>query len=339
MNQEFTAKPKAIPARLSVAPMMDWTDRHCRYFHRLLSPHALLYTEMVTTGALIHGDAPRHLRFHAAERPVALQLGGSDPDDLAACAEMAAEYGYDEINLNCGCPSDRVQKGRFGACLMAEPDLVAASVAAMQRAAPHIPVTVKTRIGIDHQDSYEFLKTFVDTIADKGCTTFIIHARKAWLSGLSPKENREKPPLHYDRVDQLKKDFPELRFVLNGGITSLDQAAELLGRFDGIMIGREAYQNPWILAAIESEIFHTPPAPARDDIARAMIPYIERENAQYGTEVKSVTRHMTGLFQGLPGARAWRQSLSTLPHEPGATAKHVIETALAGLRDRQKRAA
>ena len=321
MNQDLTQKP-----HISVAPMMDWTDRHCRYFHRLLSPHAHLYTEMVTTGAIIHGDRTRFLRFDPAEHPVALQLGGSDPENLAQCAKFGAEAGYNEINLNCGCPSDRVQSGRFGACLMKEPDHVAACVQAMGQAVD-IPVTIKCRIGIDDCDDQVFLDAFVDRLVDTGCKTFIIHARKAWLKGLSPKENREIPPLDYARVQKVKEKYPALRVILNGGITKISEIQDHLKIFDGVMIGREAYQNPYVLAEIEREIFGASVMPARAEIARAMMPYARRQAEEFGTPIKSITRHILGLYQGQPGAKAWKQTLSTLPYKDGAD-ETVIEAAL-----------
>ena len=267
--------PNMINRRFSVAPMLDWTDRHCRYFHRLLSKHALLYTEMVTTGALIHGDKHRFLQFNASENPVAFQLGGSNPKDLAVCAKMVEEYGYDEINLNVGCPSDRVQNGSFGACLMAEPALVAECIAAMSQVVS-IPVTVKSRIGIDDKDSYEELVQFIGTIADTGCKTFIVHARKAWLKGLSPKQNREVPPLDYERVYQLKRDFPGLEIIINGGITTLEQAALMLDQVDGVMVGREAYQNPYILAGVDNLLYgDIKEKVSRQEIVKTLIPYIQ----------------------------------------------------------------
>jgi tRNA-dihydrouridine synthase A len=292
-----------------VAPMMDWTDRHCRYFHRLISQHALLYTEMVTTGALIHGDRHRFLHFNPEENPLALQLGGSNPQDLATCAKMAEDYGYDEVNLNVGCPSERVQNGRFGACLMAEPALVAECVSAMKHAVS-IPVTVKSRIGVDDKDSYEELCVFVSTIAKAGCETFIVHARKAWLSGLSPKENREVPPLRYDVVYQLKTDFPQLEIILNGGITSLDHADEVLQHIDGVMMGREAYHNPYLLAEVDRRFFgvQTEP-PSREAILELLIPYVQRQ-LKAGVRLNSVSRHILGLFHGMPGGRLWRRHLS-----------------------------
>ena len=310
---------------ISVAPMMDWTDRHCRYFHRLISPNAKLYTEMVTTGALIHGDKERFLRFDAAEHPVALQLGGSEADALARCAEMGAKHGYDEVNLNCGCPSDRVQSGAFGACLMREPDHVANCVAAMTEAVD-IPVTVKCRIGIDKEDSFEFLDRFVGSIADKGCKTFIIHARSAWLKGLSPKENRDVPPLNYERVREIKDKYPKLRIILNGGVTEMAQIDEAKG-LDGVMIGREAYQNPYWMADIERKVFGNHDILGRDKIARKMIPYIEKQMAEFDTPVKSITRHMMGLYHHQPGAKQWRRALSQYPYDDNAGSE-VIEKAL-----------
>lgn len=315
-----------IDRRLCIAPMLDWTDRYCRYFLRLISRHALLYTEMVTTGALLHGDQPRHLDFDPAEHPLALQLGGSDPDELAACARLAEQWGYDEVNLNVGCPSDRVQSGRFGACLMATPDVVAQGVAAM-RAATRLPVTVKHRIGIDELDSYEALARFVATVAEAGCETFIIHARKAWLSGLSPKENREIPPLRYDLVHRIKQDFPRLEIIINGGIASLDQAEEQLGQVDGVMIGREAYQNPWILAEADRRIYGDDhPIPSRHDIIEQLMPFAERAHA-HGTPVNRISRHILGLFQGQPRARAWRRHISENAHRAGATPEVIREAA------------
>lgn len=312
--------------RFCVAPMLDWTDQHCRFFHRLISRHALLYTEMVTTGALIHGDRHRFLQFDEAEHPLALQLGGSNPKDLAMCAKMAENYGYDEVNLNVGCPSDRVQNGRFGACLMAEPKLVADCIAAMQHAVS-IPVTVKSRIGIDDRDSYEELVHFIATVANAGCKTFIVHARKAWLSGLSPKQNREIPPLRYDVVYQLKQDFPELELILNGGVTSLDQAEDVLKKVDGVMMGREIYQKPYLLAEVDSRLFGASNCPlSREQILSLLIPYIQR---QLNTEVRlnSISRHILGLFHGRPGARGWRRYLSDHVGKPGAD-ENVIREAL-----------
>jgi len=287
--------------------MMDWTDRHCRYFHRLLSKHALLYTEMVTTGALLHGDVPRHLRFNAEEHPVALQLGGSEPADLAQCARVGQEWGYDEININCGCPSERVQRGAFGACLMNEAPLVADCVKAMVDAVD-VPVTVKHRIGIDKDESYDFVRDFVGTVADAGCEVFIVHARNAWLKGLSPKENREVPPLRYAMVYQLKKDFPHLTIAINGGITTSAQVAEHLQQVDGVMLGREAYHNPFWLAEWDATFFAANNAGlTRDDVEECMVSYMEREAAANGTPWYSIARHMLGLRHGQPGARRWRQ--------------------------------
>jgi tRNA-dihydrouridine synthase A len=326
---------RSLDRRLSVAPMMDWTDRHCRYFLRLLAPRTLLYTEMVTTGAILFGDRERFLRFDPAEHPVALQLGGADQDQLARCAETGAARGYDEINLNVGCPSDRVQNARFGACLMAEPELVAACVRAM-RAAVEVPVTVKTRIGIDDRDSYEFLHRFVAAIAGAGCRTVILHARKAWLSGLSPKENRELPPLRYETVHRIKTDFPELEVIANGGIRTLDQARAQLAAVDGVMIGREAYQNPYALAEWERALLGSAaPAPSRAEIIERLLPYVERERAE-GTPLAAITRHSLGLFNGMPGARAWRRQLSEAPRHPGA-GPEVIVAALDHVAEGQNR--
>lgn len=292
-----------------LAPMMDRSDRHCRYFWRLLTRRALLYTEMVTTGALLHGDRHRFLQYGDAEHPVALQLGGSDPTELARCARWAQDWGYDEVNLNCGCPSDRVQSGLFGACLMAQPRQVADCVAAM-RAACDIPVTVKHRIGIDNMESYEELAGFVETVAAAGCDTFIVHARKAWLQGLSPKQNREVPPLNYAWVYRLKCDYPHLCIVLNGGVQSLDQCAEHLNEVDGVMLGREAYQNPWLLADVDRRLFgEENPVSARDEIMEALLPYVERQVAA-GARLNHITRHILGLYQGVPGAKQFRRHLS-----------------------------
>ncbi|WP_026042546.1 tRNA dihydrouridine(20/20a) synthase DusA [Pantoea sp. A4] len=312
--------------RFSIAPMLDWTDRHCRYFHRQLTGETLLYTEMVTTGAIIHGKGD-YLAYSEAEQPLALQLGGSDPAALAQCAQLAEQRGYNEVNLNVGCPSDRVQNGRFGACLMAEATLVADCIKAM-RDVVSIPVTVKTRIGIDDLDSYEFLTDFVGTVAERGnCDTFIIHARKAWLSGLSPKENREIPPLDYPRVYQLKRDFPHLTMAINGGVKTLEEAKVHLQHLDGVMMGREAYQNPGILADVDRELFGRETLKV-DTVAvvRSMYPYIEAELAK-GTWLGHITRHMLGLFQGIPGARQWRRHLSENAHKPGAGIS-VVEAAL-----------
>jgi len=307
-----------LDRRLSIAPMLDWTDRYCRYFLRLLSRHTLLYTEMVTTGAIIHGDRDRFLRFDASEHPVALQLGGSEPADLAHCARLGAEYGYDEINLNVGCPSDRVQSGRFGACLMAEPKIVAEGVAAM-RDATDVAVTVKHRIGIDERDSYGELRDFVGTVAEAGCEVFIVHARKAWLQGLSPKQNRDVPPLKYELVHQLKRDFPQLEFVINGGFKTLSQVEAELAELDGVMIGREAYSNPWLLADVDRRIYgaESNPCASPHDAVLALLPFVKTELAA-GTPLNRITRHILGLFQGRPGAKAWRRHLSEQAHHPGA---------------------
>lgn len=297
------------PAPLSVAPMMDWTDRHERYFLRQISQHVRLYTEMVTTGAILHGDRGYLLAFDPAEHPVALQLGGSEPDALAECAKVGVDFGYDEINLNVGCPSDRVQSGRFGACLMAEPDLVARAVEAM-RDAVDVPVTVKHRIAIDDQPEWETLIGFVDAVAAAGCQHVIVHARKAWLDGLSPRENREVPPLHYDLVYRLKAERPDLQVTINGGIETLEDTSAHLEHVDGVMLGRAAYQNPYILAEVDRMFFDAAaPVLSRHEIIEAFVPYVEREIAA-GTPLIAMTRHILGLFNGLPGARAWRRYLS-----------------------------
>ncbi|TCN82789.1 tRNA dihydrouridine(20/20a) synthase DusA [Shewanella fodinae] len=302
--------------RFSVAPMLDWTDRHYRYFARLMSSQALLYTEMVTTGAILFGKGD-YLEYNEAEHPLALQLGGSDPQALAQCARIAEERGYDEVNLNVGCPSDRVQNGRFGACLMAEPQLVADCVNAMQQQVS-IPVTVKTRIGIDEQDSYPFLTDFVGKVSEVGCDTFIIHARKAWLQGLSPKENREIPPLDYPRVYQLKQDFPALNISINGGIKSWDDITQHLQQLDGVMVGREAYQNPYLLAEVDQRLFGMNRALlSRDEVVDAMLPYVA-QHLQAGGRLNHITRHLTGLYQGVAGGRSWRRYLSENAHKPDA---------------------
>ena len=311
---------------LSIAPMMDRTDRHDRVFLRLISRRVLLYTEMIPAGAILHGDRDRFLAFDPSEHPVALQVGGAEPADLAACARAAAAYGYDEINLNVGCPSDRVQKARFGACLMAEPALVAACVTAMGEAAD-IPVTVKTRIGVDDRDSFDELVAFASRLRAAGLGTLIVHARKAWLRGLSPKENREVPPLRYDMVYQLKREVPDLTVVLNGGVTSLDDAEAHLARVDGVMIGRAAYENPYLLAEADRRVFGDPrPARSREAVVEALLPYVAARLAD-GVPLKSITRHILGLFNGLPGARAWRRHLSEAAHRPTA-GPEVIEEAL-----------
>lgn len=314
-------------ARFSVAPMLDWTDRHCRYFHRLMSKEALLYTEMVTTGAIIHGKGD-FLTYNEEEHPLALQLGGSNSVDLARCAKLAADRGYDEINLNVGCPSDRVQNGMFGACLMGEAELVAQCVAAMREVAD-IPVTVKTRIGIDDQDSYEFLTHFIQTVSEKGgCDNFTIHARKAWLKGLSPKENREIPELDYPRVYQLKQDFPQLTMAINGGIKTFEEMEQHLKYMDGVMVGREAYQSPYLMAEVDQRLFGSErPVMKRREVVEAMYPYIERQLAN-GSYLGHITRHMLGLFQSMPGARQWRRHISENAHKPGAGIE-VVQQALA----------
>jgi tRNA-dihydrouridine synthase A len=294
--------------RFCVAPMMEWTDRHCRYFHRQLSRHARLYTEMMTTGALLQGDARRHLDFDAAEHPVALQLGGSEPDELVRAARLGERCGYDEINLNCGCPSERVQRGAFGACLMAEPALVADCIRAI-RDAVSLPVTVKHRIGVDRRDDYSFVRDFVGALADAGCAVFIVHARSAWLKGLSPKENREVPPLRYEMVHRLKADFPALAFVLNGGLTALESARSSAFGLDGVMLGRAAYHDPFLLSEVDRTFFGETAAPSREQVVERMTVYLERECAR-GTAPRHVVRHMHGLYQGVRGARLWRQRLS-----------------------------
>jgi tRNA-dihydrouridine synthase A len=312
--------------RFCVAPMLDLTDRHARRFLRCLTRRARLYTEMITTGALLFGDTRRFLAFDPAEHPVALQLGGSEPEDLARCARLAADAGYDEVNLNVGCPSDRVQNGRFGACLMAEPARVADGVAAM-RAAAAIPVTVKTRIGIDRDESAERLYTLVEAIAEAGCGTVIVHARNAWLDGLSPKENREIPPLRYEVVHALKRARPELTIVINGGITTLDTCEAQLAHVDGVMLGREAYYNPWMLAGVDERLYGDGPGVrSRGEAVRAYLPYVRRE-IEAGTPLQAITRHLLALALGLPGARAWRRTLSEEARLPGAGAE-LLESAL-----------
>lgn len=306
--------------QLSVAPMMDWTDRHCRYFHRLLSPHARLYTEMVTSAALVRGGQLRLLEHSQQEHPVALQLGGSDPQELAQASHLGAQAGYDEINLNVGCPSDRVQSGRFGACLMREPLLVGDCVKAMRDAVAdsnrHVPVTVKCRIGVDDQDDYAGLQHFTETMLEAGVEVLIVHARKAWLQGLSPKENREIPPLDHARVYRLKCEFPELVVVINGGITTVEQVQTHLAHLDGVMLGRAAYHDPYLLARLEHAL-HGEPLPARDDVLLRMYPYVEAELAR-GAAMKHISRHLLGLYQGEPGARAFRRTISEGAHLPGA---------------------
>jgi tRNA-dihydrouridine synthase A len=308
--------------RVSVAPMMDWTDRHCRYFHRLLSRRALLYTEMVTTGALLHGDVPRHLRFHDVEHPVALQLGGSEPADLAHCARLGEQWGYDEINLNCGCPSERVQRGAFGACLMNEPQLVADCVKAMVESSS-VPVTVKHRIGIDKIERYEFVRDFIGTVSEAGCNTFIVHARNAWLKGLSPKQNREVPPLRYELVHRLKHEFPHLRIAINGGFADNVAVHQQLRLLDGVMIGREAYHNPWWLAEWDAQFFGEMARElTREEVEEQMCDYMAREAAEHGTPWWNIARHMLGLRNSLPGARVWRQVWSD--HKLKALPPHEV---------------
>jgi tRNA-dihydrouridine synthase A len=293
--------------------MMDWTDRHCRYLLRLITRCTLLYTEMVTTGALIHGDRGRLLRFDPAEHPLALQLGGSDPAQMARCARLGEDWGYDEINMNVGCPSDRVQSGRFGACLMAQPALVAECVTAMKEAAC-VPVTVKTRVGIDDRDSYEELCAFTESVRHAGCDALIVHARKAWLKGLSPRENREVPPLRHDLVERLKADFPDLPVVINGGIRDLVEARGFLDRVDGVMIGRAAYHDPWLLAGADREVFGAGrPAPSRRTVLDSFLVYVEAQRSK-GVPLPAMTRHLLGLYQGRPGARRWRRTISENTH-------------------------
>ncbi len=306
--------------------MMDWTDRHCRYFHRLISKETLLYTEMITTGALIHGDHERFLRHHANEHPIALQLGGSDPAALAQCAVMAEQAGYDEVNLNVGCPSDRVQSGQFGLCLMKSPKQVAECVHAMKQAVS-IPVTVKTRTGVDEQDHYEQLQHFVSLQLSAGADHICIHARKGWLQGLSPKENRDIPPLDYPKVYQIKQDFPDANIGINGGITTLNQAEEHLRQVDAVMIGRAVYKNPYLLAYVDERFYHKNQAvPSRSDIIEALIPYVAA-HIENGGKLNHITRHILGLFQGQPSAKRWRQTLSHKAHLPGAGAE-VLHQAL-----------
>lgn len=309
--------------RFSIAPMLDWTDKHCRYFHRLLSQHAVLYTEMVTTGAIIYGSGD-YLAFNEEEHPLVLQLGGSDPADMAHCAKLAEQRGYDAVNINVGCPSDRVQNGMFGACLMAQPQRVADCIKAMHDVVD-IPVTVKTRIGIDDSDEYQFLQDFVATVADAGCQQLIIHARKAWLKGLSPKENRDIPPLNYQRVYQLKQDFPQLDISINGGIKTLQQAREQLHYLDGVMVGREAYSNPLLLSEVDALIYGSSATPLTpQQVVQQMLPYIERQ-MQQGARFWHIARHMLGLFQGVPGARQWRRLLSEKGHLADATPELMLQ--------------
>jgi tRNA-dihydrouridine synthase A len=317
---------------LAVAPMMDWTDRHCRHFLRLLSPNSVLYTEMVTTGAILHGDRSRFLDFDPSEHPVVLQLGGSDAADLAQASRWGARWGYDAINLNCGCPSDRVQSGRFGACLMADPNHVAELVAAMVEGAEGTPVTVKCRIGIEPaplgaRDEYSYLADFVQQITQSGASSIVLHARTAVLDGLSPKENREVPPLRHEFGYRLKTDFPDLTIILNGGISSITDVENHLAHVDGVMLGRTAYQDPYRLAEIDSALTGAP-LPSRHDVVERMLPFIE-ERLKQGAPLKAITRHMLGLFQGLPGARRWRRILSEDAHRPGSGPELVRQAAMA----------
>ena len=308
---------KKIARRLSIAPMMDRTDRHFRYFLRLITKHTLLYTEMITTGAILYGEQKRFLNYSQREHPLALQLGGSNPDELVRCAKIAEEWDYDEINLNIGCPSDRVQSARFGACLMAEPELVADCVSAMKQQT-QIPITVKTRIGIDERDSYEELSAFIEQVSNAGCQTFIIHARKAWLKGLSPKENRETPPLQYETVYLLKKDYPQLEIVINGGFTSIEQISEQYNHVDGVMIGRAAYQNPYLLAKVDQLIFQDDyPVKSRHEILEEFMEYVVHNLAQ-GIYLSHMARHILGLYQGQAGARLFRRIISEKAYQPGA---------------------
>ncbi len=312
------------PWRFSIAPMMDWSDRHCRFFWRLLTKHARMYSEMVTTGALLHGDAARFLQFNVEEHPLALQLGGSDPKALAECAKMAEDWGYDEVNLNCGCPSDRVQEGKIGAILMREPALVAECVAAMQQACS-IPVSVKHRIGVDDMEDYAGLKHFVCCVAETGCQHMIVHARKAWLKGLSPKANREVPPLMYHHVYQLKQELPQLTLILNGGITQMQQAQLQLNKVDGVMVGREAYQNPYWLAEVDQQFFGSPhPVPTREEVLLKFAAYCEAQISQ-GTRLQHMSRHILGLFAGCYGARRFRRYITEHANKANATAQVLID--------------
>lgn len=309
--------------KFCVAPMMDWTDRFCRYFFRLISQHAVLYTEMVTSGAIIHGDTHRHLEKHRHEHPVALQLGGSDPLDLARACKIARDYDYAEINLNCGCPSNRVQNGRFGAVMMKDATTTADCVAAM-RDAVDLPITVKHRIGVDDCDSYDFLCDFVGTVANAGCKVFLVHARKAWLKGLSPKQNRQVPTLDYQRVYRLKKDFPQLDIIINGGVTTLEQASEHLQFIDGVMLGREVYANPYLLAGVDRAFYGATEAPkSRHQIATEFLVFVEQELSR-GVKLQAITRHMLGLFHGMPRARQFRRHLSENAYKPNATIDVLI---------------
>jgi tRNA-dihydrouridine synthase A len=318
--------PEGSAHRFCVAPMMGCTDRHFRYLLRLLSRHACLYTEMVTTHALLRGDARRHLAFDPVETPLALQLGGSEPEEMARCAALAARWGYSELNINVGCPSERVRSGRFGACLMAEPGRVARCVAAMGEAAP-LPVSVKTRIGVDQMDSYEALAGFVSQVAEAGCGSFIVHARKAWLRGLNPRQNREIPPLQYVRVHRLKAAFPELEIVVNGGLESLETVRAQLRRVDGVMLGRAVYANPYLLAQVDGLVYGDPrPPPSRHEALGLYLPYVEAQRAR-GVPLARMTRHLMGWFQGLPGARSWRRILGEQARRPGSDVSLIAQAA------------
>lgn len=312
-----------INRKFCVAPMLDWTDRHCRYFLRLISKHTVLYSEMITTGAILHGDTSRHLTMNSQEQPVALQLGGSNPQDLASACKLANDYAYSEINLNCGCPSDRVQNGMFGAVLMKNAQTTADCVSAMIESTG-LPVTVKHRIGVDDFDSYEFLCQFVETVSSAGCHTFLVHARKAWLKGLSPKQNREIPELNYGRVYQLKRDFPKLEFIINGGISSLDESLVHLEKIDGVMLGREVYTNPYMLSEVDRIIYgDEKPTKTRQKIAEEFVEYVDNEISQ-GTRLSAMTRHILGLYHGMPGARQFRRHISENAHKPGASIDVLI---------------
>ncbi|HEY0974406.1 MAG TPA: tRNA dihydrouridine(20/20a) synthase DusA [Solimonas sp.] len=327
----FPALAAASPWRFCVAPMLDWTDRHCRFFLRQMSRHTRLYTEMINTGAIVHGARARFLRFNPAEHPVALQFGGSELDEIRQAAELAAHYGYDEINLNCGCPSDRVQEGRFGACMMKEPDHVAAAVRTM-RAATDLPVTVKHRIGVDDSEDYPFMRHFVETVAAAGCEVFIVHARKAWLKGLSPKENREIPPLKYELVYRLKQEFPQLTIVINGGIKTLDECDEHLKHVDGVMLGREIYENPYLLSAVDARLFGDHhPMPSRHEVIDRL-KYYAMDEMDRGAALQHITRHILGLYRGLPGGRAFRRVLSQGAIH-GSTDIELLDDALAEVED------
>lgn len=328
-DQQPLSQPKQLDRRFCVAPMLDWTDRHCRYFHRILSHHAVLYTEMVTTGAILHGDQNRFLQFNEQEHPLALQLGGSNQKDLIECSKIAQDFGYDEINLNVGCPSDRVQNGQFGACLMADPKLVADCISSMQSAIT-IPVTIKHRIGIDDMDSYEQLHRFVNTVQKTGCSTFIVHARKAILAGLSPKQNREVPPLKYSSVYQLKKDFPHLQIIINGGIKTLDEAKTHLQHVDGVMIGREAYQNPYMLAEVDQQIYNEDKTViSREQVMEKLHDYCKL-SLDEGNQLKWITRHILGLYQGKRGAKVFRRYLSENAYKSDADIK-TLEQAISAM--------